>query len=120
MNFGLLRKRAWENNKLSTKVKIRIYEIYMLTSLLYCSETWTTHARHDRKLNSFHLRYLRRILKVRWQEKIPDTEILQRSGLTHVETMIMQKRLRWLGYVARMDDRCIPKAILYSGARDGS
>ena len=112
MNFGLLRKRAWENNKLSTKVKIRIYEICMLTSLLYCSETWTTYARHDRKLNSFHLRCLRRILKVRWQEKIPDTEILQRSGLTHVETMIMQKRLRWLGHVARMDDRCIPKAIL--------
>ena len=32
MNFGLLRKRAWENNKLSTKVKIRIYEACVLSS----------------------------------------------------------------------------------------
>ena len=32
----------------------------------------------------------------------------------------MQKRLRWLGHMARMDDRRIPKAILYSEARDGS
>ena len=63
---------------------------------------------------------LRTILKVRWREKIPDTEILERSGLTHVETMIMQKRLRWLGHVARMDNRRIPKAILYSETRDGS
>ena len=66
------------------------------------------------------MRCLRRILKVRWQEKIPDTEVLKRSELTYMETMIMQKRLRWLGHVARMDDRRIPKAILYSEARDGS
>ena len=37
-----------------------------------------------------------------------------------METMIMQKWLRRLGHVARMDDRHIPKAILYSEARDGS
>ena len=88
----------------------------VLSSLLYCSETWTKYARHDRRLNSFHMRCLRKILKGRWQEKIPDTEIIERSGLTRVETMIMQKRLRRLGHVARMDDRRIP----YSKARDGS
>ena len=55
MNFGLLRKRAWENNKLSTKVKIRICETCVLSSLLYCAETWTTYARHIKRLNSFHL-----------------------------------------------------------------
>ena len=86
----------------------------------YMSVSQTTHARHDRRLNSFHMMWLRRILKVRWQEKIPGAEILKRSELTHVDTMIMQKRLRWLGHVAIMDDRRIPKAILYSEARDGS
>ena len=95
MNFGLLRKQAWENNKLSTKVKICIYETCVLSSLLYCAETWTTYARHSKRLNSFQLRCLRKILKVRWQEKMPDTEILKHSRLMHVETMIMQKRLRF-------------------------
>ena len=120
INFGLLRKRAWDNNKLSTTVKIRIYETCVLSSLLYCAETWTTYARHIKRLNSFHLRCLRKILKVRWQEKIPDTEILKRSGLAHVETMIMQTRLRWLGHIKRMDDSCIPNTVLYSETRDGS
>ena len=120
MNFGLLRKRAWENNKLSTKVKIRIYETCVLSSLLYCAETWTTYARHIKRLNSFHLRCLRKILKVRWQEKIPDTEILKRSGLAHVETLIMQQRLRWPGHIKRMDDSRIPKTVLYSETQDGS
>ena len=120
MNFGLLKKRAWENNKLSTKVKIRIYETCVLSSLLYCSETWTTYARNIERLNSFHMRCLRKLLKIKWQDKIPDTEVLKRSGLTHLGTMIIQKRLRWLGHVKRMDDSRIPKTVLFSEARDGS
>ena len=32
----------------------------------------------------------------------------------------MQKRLRWLGHIKRMDDSRIPKAVLYSETRDGS
>ena len=37
-----------------------------------------------------------------------------------MEIMIMQKRLRWIGHMARMDDRRIPKAILCSEARNDS
>ena len=36
MNFGLLKKRAWENNRLSTKVKIHIHETCVLSSFLRC------------------------------------------------------------------------------------
>ena len=82
MNFRLLKKRAWENNRLSTKVKIRIYETCMLFSLLYCSETWTIYARNIKRLNIFHMRCLRKLLRIKWQDKIPDTEVLKRSGLT--------------------------------------
>lgn len=120
MNFGLLKKRPWENNKFSTKVKVRIYETCVLSSLLYCSETWTTYPRNIKRLNSFHMRCLRKLLKIKWQDKIPDTEVLRRPGLTHVGTMIMQKRLRWLGHVKRMDDSRVPKTILFSESRDGS
>ena len=66
------------------------------------------------------MRCLRKLLKIKWQDKIPDTEVLKRSGLTHLGTMIMQKRLRWLGHGKGMDDSRIPKAVLFSEARDGS
>ena len=87
----------------------------MPSSLLYCSETWTTYARNIKRLNSFHMRCLRK-----WQDKIPDTEVLKRSGLTYLGTMITQKRLRWLGHVKWMDDSHTPKTILFSEACDGS
>ena len=32
----------------------------------------------------------------------------------------MQKRLRWLGHIKRMDDSRIPKTVIYSETRDGS
>ena len=37
-----------------------------------------------------------------------------------METVIMQKRLRWLGPIKRIDDSRIPKTILFSKAGDGS
>eukprot|EP00795_Rhopilema_esculentum_P016040 gene16040-7386_t len=46
INFGLSKKRALENNKLSAKVKTLIYETCVLSSLLYCSETWATYTRN--------------------------------------------------------------------------
>lgn len=35
-------------------------------------------------------------------------------------TLIKQKRLRWLGYVKRLDDSRTPKTVHFSEARDGS
>ena len=120
MNFRLLQKQAWKNNRLSTKVKIHIYETCVLSLLLYCSETWTTYARNIKRLNSFHMWCLQKLLEIKWQDQIPHTEVLKRSGLTHLGKMIMQKWLRWLGHVKRMDVSRIPRTILFSEARNGS
>ena len=55
------------------------------TRLLYGSETWTTYARQERRLNSFHMRSLRRILGMSLQDKVPNTEVLSRAG-QHIHT----------------------------------
>jgi hypothetical protein len=48
------------------------------------------YSRHGRKLNHFHISCLRRILRTWWQDKIPDTVVLQRPNLSSVYT-ILQK-----------------------------
>ena len=38
------------------------------------------------KTNHFHLNCLRKLLKIRWQDKIPDTEVLKGSGMQNVHS----------------------------------
>ena len=78
------------------------------------------YAKNIQRLKSFRLMCLRKLLKTKWQDKKPDTEVKTRSGITHLGTIIRQKRLRWFGHVKRMGDSRFPKTILFSKARDGS
>ena len=77
------------------------------------SEAWTTYTRQDNKLNSFHLRCLRRILDISWQGNITNTEVLERASSFSLYTLLSQRRLRWLGHVHRMTNGGIPKYMLY-------
>ena len=110
---GRLTKRAWRNPKLTTKTKMSIYQACILSTLLYGSETWTIYSYQEKKLNSFHLRCLRRLFEISWMDKVSIEEVLQRASLPTVSALIKQRRLRWLGHVRRMDDGRIPKDLLY-------
>ena len=86
----------------------------VLTIILYGSETWTIYRRHGRQLQHFHLRYFRIILNIRWQDKIPDTEVLQRAEIT-----LRMAQTRSAGHVSRMQDSRIPKQLIYGKLSQG-
>ena len=99
--------------KLSVKTKMAVYNACVTGTLLYGSETWTTYAGQERRLNTFYQRSIRRILGISWQDKVTNTDVLFRAGLPSMYTLLRQRRLRWLGNVRRMEDGRIPKDILY-------
>ena len=108
-----LNRRAWQNNNLTQMTKLCVYQACVLSTLLYSSEAWTTYTRQEKKLNSFHLRCLRRILDISRRDKIINTEVLERASSFSMYTLLSQRRLRWLGHVHRMANRRIPKDMLY-------
>ena len=113
LTLGRLATRVWENPKLTTKTKMAVFDVCVVSPLLYESEAWTTSSKQERKLNSFHLRSLRGILGIRWRDKLPNTEVLDRAGLPTMYTLLRQRRMRWIGHVRRMEDGRIPKDNLY-------
>ena len=108
-----LSKKVWDNNKLSLKTKIKVYQACVISTLLYSSETWTTYTRQENPLESFHLRCLRRILRITWEDRITNTSVLEQTDSLSMHLLLCQRRLRWLGHVHRMKDGRIPKDILY-------
>ena len=50
---------------------------------------------------------------------ISDLEVLERSGSRSIESMILQRRLRWGGHVVRMSDERLPKQLLYGELEEG-
>ena len=76
-------------------------------------KTWTVYQLHAKRLNHFHTSYLRKLLKIKWQYRIPDTEVLKRAGMQSVHTLLKLEQLRWIGHATRMPDERLPKKILY-------
>ena len=115
-----LTKRVWENTMLTIKTKTQVYQACVLSTLLYGSESWTLYAQQQRRLNTFHLRCLRRILGISWQDHIPNTEVLARAGSLSMYALLTKRRLRWLGHVTRRHNGRLPKDILYGELATGS
>uniref|UniRef100_K7F093 Reverse transcriptase domain-containing protein n=1 Tax=Pelodiscus sinensis TaxID=13735 RepID=K7F093_PELSI len=119
--FGRLMKRAWNNPKLTWKTQILIYQACVLSVLLYGSETWTSYSGQEKKLSSFHLRCVCRIMNIKWQDKVSNVDVLSRTGISSFIEILNNRRRWWLGHVRRMSDKCFPKEILFgkltSGAR---
>ena len=65
------------------------------------------------------MRSLRRILGVSWKDKVPNTEVLQRTGSVTAENIISRNHLRWLGHTVRMDNSRLPKQLLYGELSQG-
>ena len=115
-----LNTRVWTNNNLSLHTKLRVYQACVISTLLYGSETWTTYIRQETRLNTFHMRCLRKIMGLSWRDKVSDSDVLSKAGTTTIYAMLSERHLRWLGHVSRMDKGRIPKDLLYGELECGT
>ncbi|XP_063597258.1 uncharacterized protein LOC134773939 [Penaeus indicus] len=60
-----------------------------------------------------------RLLFIKWQDKIPDTEVLELAGISSIHTLIQKAQVRWAGNVVRMADSRLPKQLLYGELYEG-
>ncbi|BHF78801.1 hypothetical protein SprV_0602191600 [Sparganum proliferum] len=108
--FGRLQSTVWNRRGLRLSTKLKMYKAVILPTLLYGAETWTVYTKQARPLNHFHLSCLRR---VNWQDRIPDTDVLERTGILSIYSMLRQMQVRWSGHLVRIDNERLPKLLFY-------
>jgi len=96
-----------------SKVKMRLYKVIILSSLLYSADVWVITATLTKRLNGAHHRWQSSILGISWKDRVTNEEIRVRTGQSSMDDILRERRLRWLGHVTRMDHQCIPRQALH-------
>lgn len=117
--FGKLRVRLWNNTHVSIKAKCKVYRAVVLSTLLYGSESWIIYRTQVKKLHAYMMRHLRDIMRIKWHDKVPNEEVLHRASLPSMADILIEKNLRWLGHVHRMEEDRLPRQLLYSQLCEG-
>ena len=110
--FGRLHGSMSARSGIRFGTKLKVYRFVVLSTLLYACKTWTVYQRHAKRMKHFHTSCFRKRLKIKWQDSIPDTEVLKRAGMQSVHTLLKLAQLRWTGHVTRMHDECVTRNIL--------
>ena len=83
---------------------MQVYNSTVVSVLLYGAETWALTRTQEKKLDGFDSRSLRRIMGIRWQQRVSNEELRRRTKQPPVTSLLKKKRLRWLGHTMRMEE----------------
>jgi hypothetical protein len=111
--FRALYHPLWKRKQVSMETKVAIYRTAVVPVLLYGSETWVLSVKESSRLEVFNMRCVRVIAGVTKFDHKTNEELREKTGISTVEELVTQNRLRWLGHVARMSEDRLPPQILY-------
>ena len=94
-------QKVWKASKVSVKTKIRLFNSNVKSVLMYGCETWTTTKGTIKKLQTFVNRCLRKILKIKWEDRVRNEEVWKRTDETPMEEQLRKRRWRWIGHTLR-------------------
>uniref|UniRef100_A0AAV2J1Z3 Reverse transcriptase domain-containing protein n=1 Tax=Knipowitschia caucasica TaxID=637954 RepID=A0AAV2J1Z3_KNICA len=105
-------KNIWGSSTISITTKIRLFNTIVKPILLYGAETWRTTVVTIKRIQVFINSCLRKILKIRWPEKISNEELWTKTNQQPVDEAILQRRWRWIGHTLRKSASSITRQSL--------
>ena len=102
----------WNSKALSLPNKIRIFNTNVKSVLLYGSETWRVTNITTNKLQTFANKCLRRILNIRWPDKISNASLLERTNQNTISYDVKKRKWGWIGHTLRKPSDNITRQAL--------
>ena len=113
-SFGRLWTRVWGEQGITLGTK---WQVHKAVPVLWL---WNLLAAIQKKLDQFHLRYLRKVMRISREDRVSNTELLLRANIPCIEALIMKPKLRGVGHVVRTDDARFPKMVFFSDLATGA
>ena len=107
----------WKSRRISYRTKIRLYKSNVRSVLLYGAETWRTNKEIERKWRGVEGRLLRRIMNIKWTDRVSNIELAERTGIRNINVEIKKRRWKYTGHILRMDNtRHVKRALRWTPA----
>ena len=96
------------------KTKMRIFNSSVKSVLLYIysSETWRITKHAVNKIQTFVNRCLRRIMNVKWSDKVSNNTLWTKTNQLSAEIEIKRRKWRWIGHTLRKPTFSITRQAL--------
>ena len=84
-------KKVFKKHEISLAIKLRLLNAAVMPFLLYGSETWSLTTVMENKLNACENRWLRRILRIKYTDRVSNAEVRVRTGQEIAENTDTEK-----------------------------
>ena len=78
-SLGRLRHKVLNAYNIRLSIKLKVYYAMVLTSFIEGCESWTLYRRHIKQLETFRIRTVCSILRIRRQDRITNVEVLDHA-----------------------------------------
>ena len=103
---------VWRNLNISKEVKIRIFNTNVKSVLLCACETWETTNQITRRLQIFVNKCLRRIMIIKWTDKITNEELWRITHQKSIDNQIKRRIWNWIEHTLRKETGTIEETAL--------
>ena len=93
--------KVWKSNRLKLHIKVKLYTSLVRSVLLYGHESWYDNQTISNRFCRFENKALRRILGVKWQDRIRNEIIREITKVPYVDEIMLKGRWRWFGHALR-------------------
>ena len=98
----------YDQTQTKFKLYLCVFVVHLLKTLvqpvlLYGCETWKITKTDERKLSTFQCQCLRRILKIRWQQKITNKRVVEMAEINEISCEVRRWRWNRVGHVLRRE-----------------
>ena len=84
----------------------------VMSTTTYSSNTWKNTIKSIQKLNIFQQRCLRNIMNIKWQDRVTNSEVLYRAGMTLLSTLIADRRIQLMCHAVILPNTTPAKEVL--------